>query len=506
MFSNELPLWGAVVLALHLFLLLVLCAFGTHRLSMVLRWFKYRDDQPPVLSKFTTLPNITVQIPLYNERMVAVRIVDAVCGFDYPKEKLQIQIVDDSTDETFDIVSHRVKFYQDMGVNIQHVTRNNRAGYKAGALKEAMESATGEFIAIFDADFIPEPDLLMKTVDVFTDSRVGMVQYRWEHLNKHSNLLNETQAMMLDAHFSLEQTVRANSGMLLNFNGTAGMWRTKAIIDAGHWSADTLTEDLDLSYRAQLKGWKMHYLNDVVCYGELPSDINAFKSQQHRWAKGGIQVMLKMLKNVWKAPLKLSQKIESTFHLTNNLAYLIMLLDTLFLLLPSLWLRSVYQTDSMLWFDVPLLLLSSGGHLVYLVFGQIALKRPYLKAFCFIPLLVVTGIRLAFNNANAALEALKGLESEFVRTPKSGELDTNTRALQSNVDMKQKDNLSVAFYRAVPPKGAFFELLFAVIYCVVFTWAIDQELWPLLPFIMLIIIGFLYAAKQSFVGNLKLSK
>ena len=262
---------------------------------MVTRWHKYKDVKPSNKNKFNELPSITVQIPLYNERLVADRIIDAVAEFNYPADKLQIQIVDDSTDNTKESVAIRVAHFQNLGINIEHVHRTNRSGFKAGALKEAMDSASGEFIAIFDADFIPEKDLLLNTVHHFSNDNVGMVQFRWEHLNRSSSSLTQVQAMMLDAHFSLEQQVRYASGKLFNFNGTAGMWRTKAIIDAGHWSADTLTEDLDLSYRAQLAGWKMVYLNDVPCAGELPADMNAFKSQQHRWAKGGVQVMKKML-------------------------------------------------------------------------------------------------------------------------------------------------------------------------------------------------------------------
>lgn len=259
--------------------------------------------------------------------------------------------------------------------------RTNRQGFKAGALKEAMNSASGEFIAIFDADFIPNPDTLLKSIHYFTQPNVAMVQLRWEHLNRRSSLLTKTQAIMLDAHFALEQQIRCASEMLFNFNGTAGIWRTSAIIDAGHWSADTLTEDLDLSYRAQIAGWKMLYLNNVTCPGELPADMNAFKTQQYRWAKGGVQVMMKMLKTVWKTKLPFSKKIESTFHLSNNLAYFVMLIDTLFFLVPSLYLRDKYDFINVWWLDIPLLLMSSGGHIAYLYFGQVVLGRSKVVRF-----------------------------------------------------------------------------------------------------------------------------
>jgi cellulose synthase/poly-beta-1,6-N-acetylglucosamine synthase-like glycosyltransferase len=508
-FSDSLPWWGMLILAAHFALLVILSLFGLHRMSMVLRWFFHKNKTQQTSQTFETLPKVTVQIPLFNERMVAQRIVDTVVKFEYPRDRLQIQIVDDSTDETLNIAADRVKYYQDQGINISHVTRTNRQGYKAGALKEAMDSATGEFIAIFDADFVPHPSLLKDTIHEFTHPDVGMLQFRWGHLNLKSSKLTEVQGIMLDAHFSLEQQVRSNSGMLLNFNGTAGIWRTSAIIDAGHWSADTLTEDLDLSYRAQLKGWKMRYLNNVVCHGELPADIYAFKSQQHRWAKGGVQVMLKMLGKVWRAPVKLKVKVESTFHLSNNLAYLIVLIDTLIFLLPSIWLREVYQLKTMLWLDIPFLVLSSGGHLTYLVFGQVALKHSLKNALMHVPRLVIMGIQLAFNNANAAVEALRRQESEFVRTPKSGELlEDNDELLE--LATPESDNLAttqaLSLYKAVPPKGALLEAALTVTYSIVFLWAIHQKMWILLPFILLLICGAASATKHSFLGHLKLSK
>jgi cellulose synthase/poly-beta-1,6-N-acetylglucosamine synthase-like glycosyltransferase len=494
-FSDVLPLWATLVLALHFFILAVLCLFGLHRLSMVLRWFLHRHDEPQIGQTFDTLPLLTVQIPLYNERLVAQRIVDAVAAFDYPSDRLQIQVVDDSTDQTLDIIAATVQHYQAKGLNISHVTRNNRVGYKAGALKQAMEFASGEFIAIFDADFMPHPSLLRDTIDHFCRPEVGMVQYRWEHLNRFSSKLTETQAMVLDAHFGLEQKVRCNSQVLLNFNGTAGMWRTAAILDAGHWSADTLTEDLDLSYRAQMRGWKMQYLNTVSCEGELPADMNAFKSQQHRWVKGGVQVMKKLLPSVWRSSISIKAKIEASYHLCNNLAYLIMLLHTIFLLLPSILIRDYFGIEYLLWIDLPLLLLSSGGHLVYLVFGQVALQRSFKTALINLPRLMLLGIQLAFNNARAATEALLGQESEFVRTPKSGELATASLS---------SPQVSQPLYQAVAPKGAIIELLLALIYSLVFIWSVYAQMWFVSPFLLLLTVGFVDAAIRSLSGQLRL--
>jgi cellulose synthase/poly-beta-1,6-N-acetylglucosamine synthase-like glycosyltransferase len=483
----------------HFALLFILSLFGLHRLSMVFRWFKYCRFKPETPSKFTQLPKITVQIPLYNERMVAQRIVDTIVKLKYPSDRLQIQIVDDSNDETCELIAERVRFYQAQGVDIEHVQRVVRQGFKAGALKDAMTTATGEFIAIFDADFIPHPDTLINSIHHFTQTDVAMVQLRWEHLNRRSSLLTKTQAIMLDAHFSLEQQVRSASNMLFNFNGTAGIWRTSAIIDAGHWSADTLTEDLDLSYRAQLAGWKMIYLNHLPCPGELPADMNAFKTQQYRWAKGGVQVMMKMLPTVWKAKLPISKKIESTFHLSNNLAYFVMLIDTLFFLVPSLFLRDKYDLFNMLWLDIPLLLMSSGGHLIYLYWGQIALGRSKRRAFAKIPNLVMLGIQLAINNSKAGLEALLGRESEFVRTPKTGELQATVKI--ANLMPNKRDS-----YKADAPKGAIFEMVVAGVYATVLFWAFNNQHWFMLPFILLLTLGFVSSAAHSFYNHYQLSR
>ncbi|MBX2848046.1 MAG: glycosyltransferase [Acidiferrobacterales bacterium] len=472
---------GTLILTLHYGLLVVLSLFGLHRLSMVLRWFKYGSDTKRVTEQFDQLPKVTIQIPVFNERNVAGRIIDKVALMSYPTHLLQVQVVDDSTDDTYDLIRDKVAYWRDKGLNIEHVHRVNRQGFKAGALRDAMSSATGEYIAIFDADFMPSESFLLRTIHEFTDENVAMVQTRWEHLNLNSNKLTQTQAMMLDSHFSLEQQVRHRSNMLFNFNGTAGIWRVSAIIDAGHWSADTLTEDLDLSYRAQLRGWKMVYLNDVECPAELPADMRAFKSQQHRWAKGGIQVMKKLLGTVWRSDFSFSKKLESTFHLSNNFAYFIMLVDTLFLLAPSLIIREQAGLPFLLWLDVPFLLLSSGSHLIYLYYGQVALGKSKLLAFVRLPLLLLLGIALAFNNARAALEALANQESEFVRTPKSGDVAEQTKSLQPS---------KVKKYTTALPASEGVELAAAGVFSFATFWAISTENWPMLPFLCLLALGF----------------
>ncbi len=497
---------GYAFLSLHYLMLTILCLFGLHRLSMVIRWLIYRKVQPPKPDEFTSLPKVTIQVPLYNERLVAERAIHAVACIDYPQDKLQIHIVDDSTDETQNLVAKVVGFYAEKGINIQHIHRTNRQGFKAGALKEAMPKASGEFIAIFDADFIPAPSIIKETIHQFTNNKVAMVQFRWGHLNRYDSRLTETQAMMLDSHFALEQHVRFSSNALFNFNGTAGIWRTDAIVDAGNWSADTLTEDLDLSYRAQLKGWKLVYLNHIECAGEIPADMNAFKSQQHRWAKGGIQVMKKMLRQVWASKIKLRYKVESTFHLANNLAYFVMLFDTTLFLIPSLVVRDHLHLQNILWVDFPMLLLSSGGHLVYFFFGQVALNRSKLRALKNMPRVLLLGIQLAFNNAKAAVEALAGQQSEFVRTPKAGYAEEEIKIDGIAKGLCQKSIVNTGFYQAISPKGGGFEVLLGIVYLIVFIWGLYHELWLMLPFLLLLVIGFLSTAANTLKRQFEMSK
>ena len=475
--------WG--FLSLHYALLLVLCIFGVHRLSMVYRWYKHKEAKPEAPAALLTLPAVTIQIPIFNERNVAARIIEQSVKMDYPSELLQIQVVDDSTDDTYDLIAQRVAHYEKEGVDIEHIHRVDRRGFKAGALRDAMDTATGEFIAIFDADFLPPTDFLEKTINHFANPKLAMLQTRWSHLNLESNRLTRTQAMMLDSHFALEQQVRYGSNMLFNFNGTAGIWRTEAIIDAGHWSADTLTEDLDLSYRAQLAGWQMAYVNDIECPAELPSNMRAFKSQQHRWAKGGIQVMKKMLGTVWRSDFKLSKKLEATFHLSNNFAYFVMLVDTLFLLIPSLIMREHLDMPILFWLEIALLAISSGSHLLYLYFGQVALKKSKQNALAQLPWLLLLGINLAFNNARAALEALRGQESEFVRTPKNGELQIGS---QLQVPAAEKA------YRTILPNERGFQLLTSAVFIFAAGWVVQVGNWYMLPFLLLLAIGFSLSA------------
>ncbi|MFQ6047827.1 MAG: cellulose synthase family protein, partial [Phycisphaerae bacterium] len=262
----------------------VICLYGFHRWQLVYLYYRYRRNAPRLRACFVELPAVTVQLPMYNERYVARRIIKQACQIDYPRDRLQIQVLDDSTDQTTEIARRTVEQMRAAGHNVVYIHRDNRSGYKAGALEHGLKTATGEFVCIFDADFVPPRDILRRSIDYFTDPKVGMVQARWDHINRDHSLLTKTQAILLDGHFMIEHTARNRSGRFMSFNGTAGIWRKRCIIDAGGWQHDTLTEDLDLSYRAQLRGWRFVFLPELISPAELPPEMNAFKAQQYRWA------------------------------------------------------------------------------------------------------------------------------------------------------------------------------------------------------------------------------
>src|ERR687883_106700 len=310
-----------LILATYFFVLVILAVYGWHRYYLVYLYMKHKDRQPVPAGQFATLPPVTIQLPIYNEMYVADRLIDAVCQLDYPRELLEIQVLDDSTDETRAVAEQAVRRNAAKGIDITYLHRTDRTGFKAGALEAGMKVAKGEFIAIFDADFIPSTDFLQRTVQFFSDPKVAMVQARWGHINQDYSLLTKVQSILLDAHFVLEHGGRNRSGHFFNFNGTAGIWRRAAIVDAGGWQHDTLTEDLDLSYRAQLRGWRFVYLPEIEAPAELPVEMSSFKSQQFRWAKGSIQVAKKMLPTILRAEIPFSVKMEAFFHLTNNFAY-----------------------------------------------------------------------------------------------------------------------------------------------------------------------------------------
>ena len=412
----ENPYFTDVVLYLYFFSLLILFTFGAHGFVMVYHYLKSRVKEKAPLP-MSEEPVVTIQLPIFNEYYVAGRLIEAVCGMEYPKEKLEVQVLDDSTDETVEIVAAVVKEYQQLGFDIKHIRRANRAGFKAGALKHGLETARGEFVAIFDADFVPRSSFLQMTLPYFfQDKKIALVQTRWEHLNSDYSLLTRTQAMALDGHFVIEQDVRNKAGYFINFNGTGGIWRKEAIIDAGNWQSDTLTEDLDLSYRAQLKGWKFKYLNDVTSPAELPAGVNALKTQQFRWTKGAIETARKMLPEVWRSGIPLRVKIHSTFHLTNNIVFPFILLAGL-LNVPLIFIKQQGGHD--LYFALmSVFVLAFVGSFMFYLLSQKAVYPDWRRRLLLFPLFMAGSMGFAVNNSRAVFEGLFKKKSEFIRTPK----------------------------------------------------------------------------------------
>jgi cellulose synthase/poly-beta-1,6-N-acetylglucosamine synthase-like glycosyltransferase len=365
----------------------------------------------------TGLPMVTVQLPIYNERYVVDRLLRAATGLDYPRDRLEIQLLDDSTDDTREIAGRLVQEYRAAGFQVSHLHRTVRTGYKAGALGEGLAVCRGEFVAIFDADFVAEPDFLRRTLPCFNDPDVGLVQTRWGHLNRDYSLLTTGQAFGIDGHFGVEQASRAWAGLYLNFNGTAGIWRKTAIQEAGGWQADTLTEDLDLSYRAQLRGWRLVFLPDVVCPAELPVQIQGFKSQQQRWAKGSIQTARKLIPSILKAPGSWFKKYQAVIHLTHYAAHPLMLIVAVAspLLLYLDWFfaswRSVFASAAFF-------CLATFGPSALYCYSQRVLYPDWRRRLPYLPSLMLLGTGIALSNTQAVLEGLTRQAGDFIRTPK----------------------------------------------------------------------------------------
>ncbi len=405
-----------VVLIGYFVSLFILFVFGCHGFIMMYYHKKYRNVKhtPNTIENLDS--RVTIQLPLYNELYVVERLVNAVCEIDYPKDQLEIQVLDDSTDETTSIVSGIVKEKQDEGFDIKHIRRGTREGYKAGALKEGLKTASGEYIAIFDADFIPHKNFIKKTLSFFSDEKVGMVQTRWEHINGDYSILTKAQALALDGHFVIEQTVRNKAGFFINFNGTGGVWRRSCIEDAGNWCADTLTEDLDLSYRAQLNGWRFVFLKDFTSPAELPSEINALKTQQFRWTKGAIETAKKILPLVWKSKIPLRVKLQSTFHLTNNLVFPFILLAAI-LNVPLIFIKNSGSHEA--YFAIlSLFVLAFVSSFLFYLYSQKDIRTDWRKKIVLFPLFMAGSMGFAVNNSRAVIEGLLNRKSEFVRTPK----------------------------------------------------------------------------------------
>jgi cellulose synthase/poly-beta-1,6-N-acetylglucosamine synthase-like glycosyltransferase len=399
--------------------LLILFTYGSHGFIMIYYYLKHRHKRDDLSEDMSGgYPKVTIQLPIYNEMYVIERLVKTTCELDYPIDLMEIQVLDDSTDETVEITANIVKEYQMRGFDIKHIHRSDRTGYKAGALKEGLVTASGEFVAVFDADFIPRKNFLRVVLPYFRDPIIGMVQTRWEHMNRSYSLITQIQALALDGHFVLEQQVRNKAGYFINFNGTSGIWRKECIFDAGNWEADTLTEDLDLSYRAQLKGWKFKYLVDFTTPSEIPSEINSLKSQQFRWTKGAIETAKKMLFRVWGSKIPLSTKIMCTFHLTNNIVFPFILIACL-LNMPVILLKNTGQYDTYFLFMSVFVLAFIASFLFYL-YSQKDVYDDWRSRILLFPVFMAGSMGFAVNNTKAVFEALINKKSEFVRTPKYG--------------------------------------------------------------------------------------
>src|SRR5580693_2901450 len=403
----------------YFIVLILLAGYGVHRYILVYLYYKHRKNRTTdPTACFDDLPRVTVQLPIFNEQYVVERLLESICKLKYPREKLDIQVLDDSTDETVEVARGLVERYAALGNPISYHHRTNREGFKAGALSEGLNTAKGEFVAIFDADFVPPEDFLLRTIHHFTEPKVAMVQTRWTHINRNYSFLTEVEAILLDGHFVLEHSGRARSKVFFNFNGTAGVWRRCAIDDAGGWQHDTLTEDTDLSYRAQLRGWKFLYLPDIECASELPVEMNAFKAQQARWAKGLMQTAKKILPRVLRSDEPAHIKAEAVFHLTANISYPFMvILSTL--LLPAMIVRFYQGWFQMLFIDLPLFIASScsiSGF--YLTSQRVLYPKTWKRSILYMPLVMAVGIGLSVRHAKGVLEAIFGVKSDFARTTK----------------------------------------------------------------------------------------
>src|SRR5438874_10300679 len=467
----------------YMTVLLGLSAYGIHRYVIIYLFLKNRKRSTQPAGHFEQLPKVTMQLPIFNEVYVVERLLRSVSEIDYPKDLLHIQVLDDSTDDTRQLTASCVADLQARGFNVELIHRTDRTGFKAGALETGLASAESDFVCILDADFVPNPDLLRRTIDFFTDPKIGMIQTLSGHLNRGYSLLTRVQAMFLDGHLLLEQTARSRSGRFFNFNGTAGLWRRSCIEQAGGWQHDTLCEDLDLSYRAQLAGWRFIFLPDVVTPAELPVDMNGFKSQQHRWTKGSIQTCKKLLPTIWRSPLPFFIKLEATGHLMSNFAYLL-LASLCILLHPSAggpqggWLRTLL-------IDLPIFLAASVSVAVFYICAQRELHpRTWMREILFLPCLLALGIGLSLNNARAVLEALINHRSDFTRTPKYG-IEHRSQPWRACKYRPLKSLLPIA------------ELGFAVYFSYFVWFAIMHRQFLSVPFLLMFQCGFLYVGLSS---------
>ena len=478
----------------YFIVMLILAFYGVHRYQLVWLYYKNRKNaakwnEPPARFAEGELPFVTIQLPIFNEQFVIDRLIDACCRLDYPRDRFEIQVLDDSTDETTMVAQQIVHRYATgfAGMEPQPIVylhRTNRHGYKAGALDKGLDVARGEFVAIFDADFVPPREWVMQVIDHFAEPEIGMVQTRWTHLNRDYSFLTQVEAILLDGHFVLEHGGRSRAGVFFNFNGTAGMWRRQTIGEAGGWQHDTLTEDTDLSYRAQMVGWKFKYLQDVECPAELPIEMTAFKTQQARWAKGLIQTGKKILPRVMKSDQPWHTKLEAWYHLTANISYPLMIILSV-LLMPAMIIRSWQGLLQMLLIDLPLFMASTMSiSSFYLVSQKELFPKSWGKTFLYLPFLMALGVGLTITNAKAVMEALFGMQSAFARTPK---YRVNKKGEKSQAK-KYRKRLGI-----IP----WIELAIGCYFAATVWYALTTENFFTMPFLLLFVLGYWYTGLLS---------
>jgi len=480
-----------LILGLYIFFMSFIFCYSIIQGHLIILYIKHKKKRADSVEEFTDafIPYVTIQLPIYNEKYVIDRLIDQVIKIDYPIDKLEIQILDDSNDETLEIVKKKVEAVKQLGFNISQFTRNKNTGFKAGALHEGMQVIKGEFIAIFDADFLPENDFLKKTVPYFKKENIGVVQTRWAHLNKNFSLLTQLQAFGLDAHFTIEQSAKNSANHFINFNGTAGVWRKSCIEDAGGWQSDTITEDLDLSYRAQMKGWKFKFLEEVGCPAELPVAMNALKTQQFRWTKGAAETAKKNLRKfITTKGLGVLTKIHGTFHLLNSFLFICIFMTSI-LSIPILYIKQNTPELKLLYQIASILIVSL---LVLAVYYYVSLKRldkkaSGLKFFFQFPLFLSVSMGLSLHNAIAVFEGYLGIKSPFVRTPKFNITETGG-------SWKDKKQYIISTFNAL----TFLELLMCFYALFGIYSAFSLKDFGLLPFHCMLALGFGYVAFFSY--------
>ena len=441
-----------IIIIIYSTALILIFMYALAQLNLLFNYLsaqKKQDKSPQFdFSKPDEIPYVTIQLPVYNELYVMQRLLENISKIEYPKDKLEIQVLDDSTDESFDTTAAHIKTLQKTGLDIKHVLRDNRKHFKAGALKEGLKIAKGEFIAIFDADFLPKTDWLKRTIPYFKDVKIGVVQTRWGHINRNYSILTKIQAFALDAHFSLEQVGRNSKGHFINFNGTAGVWRKACILDAGNWEGDTLTEDLDLSYRAQLKNWKFKYLEDVETPAELPVVISAARTQQFRWNKGGAENFRKMMWKVLKnQDISAKTKIHGLLHLLNSTMFLNILIVAV-LSIPILYIKNEYVHLKMYFYVMSFFVIST---IIFFVCYWFMFKKTYGSTFKgFVQYIVMfltffsVAMGFSLHNSIAVIEGHLGKRSDFIRTPKFN-INSLKDSWKGNKYLRKKLSLNVIF-------------------------------------------------------------